>query len=109
MPTQVAFSKTAQIQQQTDLGSFQTSQYQSIRVLADCRFDSGTSVEILLTLVESGTAPGQLDRFALGPSDEVQRVYDVPGTRIAVSVTPQDAGETANVDVWVWGYRLPGE
>jgi len=35
MPTQVAFSKTAQIQQQTDLGSFQTSQYQSIRVLAD--------------------------------------------------------------------------
>jgi hypothetical protein len=109
MPTQVAFSKTEQIQQQTDLGSFQTSRYQRIRVLADCRFDSGTSVEILLTLIESGSAPGQLDRFTLGPSDDVQRVYEVPGTRIAVSVTPQDPGETAYVDIWVWGYRLPGE
>jgi hypothetical protein len=109
MPTEVAFFKIEQVQQQTDLGSFQTSRYQRIRVLADCRFDSGTSVEILLVLVEAGGAPGRLDRFALGPGDEVQRVYEVPGTRIAVSVTPRDPGETANIDIWVWGYRVPGE
>jgi hypothetical protein len=109
MPNEVAFTKSETIQQSTDLGSVQTTRYQRIRVLADCRFDSTSSVEITLVMVESGGAPGSLDRFVLAPSDSVQEVYEVPGTRILVTADPQQAGESCDIDVWVWGYRLPGE
>ena len=97
MPTEVVFSKIEQVQQETTLGSFQTNRYERIRVLVDNRFSSGTSVEIRLTLVESGGAPGPLDRIVLAPEDSVQRVYEVPGTRIQASVTLHDQGETANI------------
>ena len=45
MPNEVASAKSDLIQQSTDLGSFQTSRYQRIRVAADCRFDSTSTAE----------------------------------------------------------------
>src|SRR3954451_16598024 len=56
MPTEVAFSTSRTIQTQTDLGHVATDLYQRIRVLADCRFDSDSTVEITLVLVEAGGA-----------------------------------------------------
>jgi hypothetical protein len=109
MPNEVAFSTTDSVQQSTDLGSFQTSRYQRIRVLADCRSGSTSSVEIRLVLAESGGAVGYLDRYVLARGNSVQQVYEVPGTEIVVAANPQVAGGTAEIDVTVWGYRPPGE
>jgi hypothetical protein len=78
MPTEVAFSTSRTIQSQTDLGHVATDLYQRIRVLADCRFDSDSTVEITLVLVEAGRAPGHLDRYLLDPDESVQRTYQVP-------------------------------
>jgi hypothetical protein len=109
MPNEVAFAKSDSIQQSTDLGSFQTSRYQRIRVAADCRFDSTSSAVIRLILVESGGAVGDLDRYSLSRGNSVQQVYEVPGTEILVTADAPVAGGTADIDVTVWGYRLPGE
>lgn len=110
MPNEVAFSKTQTVQlgQSTDLGTVETRPYQRIRVLADCRFDSGTAVEIILAFVEGEGAPGWLDRYVIAPGASVQQVYEVPGVILGVSAQPTGDG-TCDIDVWIWGYRLPGE
>lgn len=108
MPTEVAFSKIETIQADTDLGHVATDLYQRIRVLADCRFDSDSSVVISIGLEEAGGAPGTLDRYILDAGEVVQRVYDVPGTGIGITASPTQSG-TCSIDVWIWGYKLPGE
>jgi hypothetical protein len=108
MPTEVAFSSIGTIDQATTLGHVPTGSYQRIRVLADCRSSSDSTVEITLVLEEAGGAPGHLDRYLLDPGESVQRVYEVPGTGLAVQATPVHPGSCL-IDVWIWGYELPGE
>ena len=108
MPTEVAFSSIQTITTPTELGTVSTDLYSRIRVLADCRFDSDSTVEIRLVLEEGGGAPGDLDRFLLDPGESVQRCYDVPGTGLGVRASPIHSG-SSNIDVWIWGHKAPGE
>ena len=108
MPTEVALSPSRTIQSQTDLGHVATDLYQRIRVLADCRFDSDSTVEITLVLVEAGLAPGHLDRYLLDPDESVQRTYQVPGTELGITARPTRSG-SRDIDGWIWGYKPPGE
>jgi hypothetical protein len=108
MPTEVAFSSIGTVDAARTLGHVPTDLYQRIRVLADCRSSSDSTVEITLVLEEAGGAPGRLDRYLLDPGESVQRVYEVPGTGLVVQATPVHPG-SCPVDVWIWGYRLPGE
>jgi len=78
MPTEVAFSSIETIDAATTLGHVPTDLHQRIRVLADCRSSSDSTVEIALVLEESGGAPGRLDRYLLDPGESVQRVCEVP-------------------------------
>jgi hypothetical protein len=108
VPTEVAFSSIQTITAPTDLGAVSTDRYSRIRVLADCRFSSDSTVEIRLVLHEGGGAPGDLDRYLLDPGESVQRTYDVPGTGLGVRASPIHSG-SSTIDVWIWGHRAPGE
>ena len=111
MPNEVAFSVTQTVEPTgslTRLGMVETRPYQRIRVLADCRFDSANPAEIILSFVEGEGAPGWLDRYVLAPGASIGQVYEVPGVILAVSAQPTADGNS-NIDVWIWGYRSPGE
>jgi hypothetical protein len=111
MPNEVAFSVGRTVEPSdgpTVLGTVETRPYQRIRVLADCRFDSGSSAEIILNFIEGEGAPGWLDRYVIAPGASVQQVYEVPGVILGVLAQPT-ADSPANIDIWIWGYRLPGE
>lgn len=111
MPNEVAFSVTQTVDPTgglTALGAVQTRPYERIRVLADCRSASPGAAEIIISFVEGEGAPGWLDRYVLAPGATVGQVYEVPGVILAVSAQPT-ADSPAEIDVWVWGYRNPGE
>jgi type III secretion protein HrpB1 len=107
MPTEVAFSASQNITEGTAIGEFATNLYTRIRVLA--RQTGGDStLEVRLVLAEGEGAPGDLDRYLLDQGESVQRIYEVPGTRLVVYVTPLQS-EASGIDVWIWGYKSPGE
>ena len=87
------------------LASVLVAPYQSIRVLADCRYYGPGSVIVTLTHLEGEGAPGVLDRFTLTPGASVNQVYEVPGVTLGVSAAPAADADT-NVDVYIWGYRI---
>lgn len=61
MPNEVAFSVSQTVDaldEFTSLGTVKTRPYERIRVLADCRYDSGSNVEIIVNFVEGEGAPG---------------------------------------------------
>jgi len=111
MPNEVALPVTQTVEpsgELTSLGLVETRPYERIRVLADCRSASTGSAEIIISFVEGEGAPGWLDRYVLAPGAAVGQVYDVPGVILNVSAQPT-ADSPADVDVWIWGYRNPGE
>lgn len=108
MPTEVAFSSIQTVTEPTDLGTVSTDRYSQIRVLADCRSASDSTVEIRLVLIEGGGARGDLERLLLDPGESVQRTYDVPGTSLGLRASPIHSGPNV-IDVWIWGYSAPGE
>ncbi len=107
MPTEVAFSASQSITEATAIGDLATDLYARIRVLA--RQTGGDStLEVRLVLAEGEGAPGDLDRYLLDHGESVQRVYEVPGTRLIAYVTPLQS-EASGIDVLIWGYKAPGE
>ena len=81
-----------------------------------CRLNSGYRVSGLLHGASEPARPGEgqevlrsspavAARFGSGFGDSV---YDVPGVILNVSAQPT-ADSPADVDVWIWGYRNPGE
>ena len=106
MPSELAFSVSLEIQppDPVDLGRFLASQYERIRILAFCPSDAVGDVELVISHLEGGGAPGWLDRLLLIPGTNVNQVYEAPGvilgvTAIATSEAP------SRVNVWVWGFR----
>src|SRR3712207_1866026 len=87
MPTEVAFSASQSITEATAVGDFATHLYTRIRVLATQTGGDSTH-EVRLVLAEGEDAPGDLDRYLLDHGESVQRIYDIPGTRLVVYVTP---------------------
>jgi type III secretion protein HrpB1 len=107
MPTEVAFSASRNITEATDVGAFATDLYTRIRVLA-AQTSGDSTLEVRLVLLEGEGISGDLDRYLLDHGESVQRVYEVPGTRLGVYVTPLQS-EASTIDVWIWGYKAPGE
>jgi hypothetical protein len=93
---------------QVFLGSVLVAPYQSIRVLADCRFSATAPVIVTLVHLEGEGAPGFLDEFTLTPGSALNQVYAVPGVILGVSARPAGDADT-NVDVYIWGYRIDAE
>jgi type III secretion protein HrpB1 len=107
MPTEVAFSASRNITEATSIGNFATDLYARIRVLAT-QTGGDSTLEVRLVISEGEGALGDLDRYLLDQGESVQRVYEVPGTRLGVYVTPLQS-EASGIDVWIWGYKAPGE
>ena len=108
MPSELAFSVSQQIQppgNPVDLGRFLASQYERIRVLAFCPSDAVGDVELVISHLEGGSAPGWLDRLLLIPGTNVNQVYEAPGSD-SPAFPQQPAGEAqSRVNVWIWGFR----
>ena len=77
--------------------------FERIRVVADERAGSGTSLSVRLTITEGNELVAQLDVLHLTAHSEVTRVYEVPGTKLTIFADA--AGGTGNdgVDVLVYG------
>jgi hypothetical protein len=90
------------------LASVPVAPYQSIRVLADCRFFGTGPVILTLTHLEGEGAPGHLDQITLTPGASINQVYEVPGVILGVSAAPAGDADT-NIDVYIWGYRIDPE
>jgi hypothetical protein len=110
MPNELAFSASQRVGPPfgTELGRVDTSPYERIRVLAGCNAVMGGAAEISLNFIQGEGTPGLLDRYVLAPGDVVSGVYEVPGVLLAVSAAPTTEAP-AGVDVWIWGYRSPGD
>ena len=86
-----------------ELGSVDVSPYDQIRVVADERVGSGSSVKIRLTITEGSELVAQLDTLALAPDSQVTRVYDVPGTKLTVFADAGAGAGTDAFDVLIYG------
>lgn len=85
-----------------DLGPIDVHTFERIRVVASQRASSGTDVIIRLTTREAELS-ALLDLMLIASGSQVTRAYDVPGTKLAISV--EAAGSSpVKVDVWVYGW-----
>ncbi|MBK6874191.1 MAG: hypothetical protein IPJ14_19360 [Kineosporiaceae bacterium] len=108
--TERVFHASSEVPEQgtVHLGSFVSSCYERIRVLAvGSMGDDSGEVELTLSLCEEQGTPGPLDRVLIGPWGTFTRVYEVPGMMVGVSVRAPSAAAT--VGVYVWGRREIGE
>lgn len=85
------------------LGVVDVHAYSKIRVVADERVGSPTGVNIRLTLTEGNELVAQLDVLTLAPHSQVNRVYDVPGTKLTVFADAVGGTGTDAVDVLIYG------
>lgn len=90
------------------LGTLDTTRFDKIRVVA-VNEASTCSVHVRLAIMESegGTVEeriASLDEFTLNPHNQLTRVYDVPATKIEVSVMGVGRPNTnAEVEVLIFG------
>jgi len=90
MPTVLAFQATENITVGTKkvLGTVDVSPYAQIRVVAYENAGGPTNIEILLEFTNApsgGNAIGPLDTLTLSPNSNQTKVYDVPGTYLAIT------------------------
>lgn len=87
-----------------ELGTVDVGQFQKIRLVCDERIGSTCNVQVRLTILEGNELVAFLDQVLLTPHSQTTRVYDVPGTRLSVSMdgigTPITQG---SVDVLIYG------
>jgi type III secretion protein HrpB1 len=87
-----------------ELGHVDTSHFDKIRLVADERIGSTCNVLIRLTFMEGNELVAFLDTVLLTPHAQTTRVYDVPGTKIDVSIDGIGAANTNGaVDVLIYG------
>jgi len=87
-----------------ELGSVDVSPYRQIRLVADERAGSASTVTLRLTITEGNELVAQLDTPVLAPHSQITRVYDVPGRGLSIfaDVAGADSG-SAGVDVLIYG------
>jgi hypothetical protein len=90
MTTVLAFQATENVTVGTKkvLGTVDVSPYAQIRVVAYENAGGQTNVEILLEFTDApsgGTALGPLDTLTLSPNSNQTKVYQVPGTYLAIT------------------------
>jgi hypothetical protein len=87
-----------------ELGHVDTSRFDKIRLVADERVGSTCNVLVRLTFMEGNELVAFLDTVLLTPHAQTTRVYDVPGTKIDVSIDGIGAASTSGaVDVLIYG------
>jgi hypothetical protein len=91
-----------------ELGRVDTRPYERIRVLASCNAFSTSAAEVAMNFIQGEGTPGLLDRYVLAPGEGMGNVYEVPGVLLAISAKPT-AEATTDVEIWIWGYRSPGD
>ncbi len=90
--------------QSKTLGAVNVGQFAKIRVVADERAGSPTSVTIRLTITEGNELVAQLDTLTLSPHSQVTRVYDVPGVKLTVFADAAGGGAGSDgLDVLIYG------
>ena len=97
MPTEVDFSASQSITEATAIGDLATDLHTRIRVLAT-QTGGDSTLEVRLVISAGEGALGDLDRYLLDQGESVQRVYEVPGTRLGVYVTPLQS-KASRIDV----------
>jgi len=87
-----------------ELGAVDVHSFRQIRVVADERVGSASSVVIRLTITEGTELVAQLDTLTLAPHSQTTRVYDVPGNKLTVFADAVGSGSgSASVDVLIYG------
>ena len=105
MPTTLAFENSFQVgQSMHDLGTVEVRDFAQIRILAFARRDS-LNLKITLVAEEPGHRIATLDTLLLGPGESATRVYDVPGTMVAVfaEAAGDERESTGAGAVYIWG------
>jgi type III secretion protein HrpB1 len=87
-----------------DLGTVDVSQFDKVRLVCDERIGSTCNVLVRLTIMEGNELVALLDQVMLTPHAQNTRVYDVPGTRLSISIDGIGAANTQGaVDVLLYG------
>ncbi len=97
-------AETINAGQTKDLGMVDVSHFEKIRVVADERTGSGCNVIVRLTITEGNELVAFLDEFTLMPHQQMTKLYDVPCTKLMVSLVGVGApGTTGGADVLMYG------
>jgi hypothetical protein len=87
-----------------ELGMVDVSQFDKIRLVCDERIGSTCNVLVRLTITEGNELVALLDQILLAPHSQNTRVYDVPGTKLTVSMDGiGPAGTQGAADVLIYG------
>ncbi|MCW3475604.1 S53 family peptidase [Rhodovastum sp. RN2-1] len=86
-----------------DLGVINVHGFERIRVVAEEHADNGASASIRLTMTEGTEPVGLLDVLPVASHAQITRVYEIPGTRLAISADAVGTAGAATVNVWVYG------
>jgi hypothetical protein len=100
--------KTVKAGQTEMFGTVDTTRFDKIRIVATNE-ESTCDILVRLTIMESEGKGSEepiasLDEFTLKPHNHLTRVYDVPATKLAVSVAGVGKpGTNAEVEVLIYG------
>jgi type III secretion protein HrpB1 len=87
-----------------ELGTVDVSQFDKVRLVCDERIGSTCNVLVRMTIMEGNELVALLDQVLLTPHAQNTRVYDVPGTRLSISIDGIGAANTQGaVDVLLYG------
>ncbi len=89
--------------QSKQLGIVDVSTFSQIRIVADERIGSPTSINIRLTITEGNELVAQLDILNLAPHSQATRVYDVPGDKLSIFADAVGSTGSDGIDVLVYG------
>jgi type III secretion protein HrpB1 len=108
MPTTLAFRTpvggvSIPAGQSRNLGTVEVEHFSRIRVVADERVGSASSVNIRLTITEGSELVAQLDVLSLGPHTQITRVYDTPARVLTVFADAGGGAGSDGLDVLIYG------
>ena len=97
-------AKSVNAGQTENLGTVDTSRFDKIRLVIDERIDSTCNVIVRLTIMEGAELVAFLDEVTLRPHSQLTRIYDVPATKLEVSIVGVGLpGTKGAVDVLIYG------
>src|ERR1700753_3124203 len=69
-----------------ELGVVEVSHFRKIRLVCDERIGSTCNIRVRMTIMEGSELVASLDQVLLTPHAQTTRVYDVPGTKLSISI-----------------------
>ena len=97
-------AKSINAGQTENLGAVDTSRFDKIRLVADERAGSTCDIIVRLTIMEGNELVAFLDEVTLRPHSQLTRVYDVPATKLEVSMVGVGGPNTKGAaDILIYG------